>query len=133
MPVDGTCYGLRHARATLALSAGIDIKILSERLNRSSTTITREIYTHATPPMQGDAAERVLVSYGNLRRATVSRAFTPRGETEIDVSTTNSTGGFPTVGGRVMGGGQSSIAPTVPRICGAHRSVLPRDYRVGSQ
>jgi integrase len=54
-----TLHGLRHTWATLALSAGIDIKIVSERLNHSSTTITREIYTHVTPPMQSDAAERV--------------------------------------------------------------------------
>lgn len=54
-----TLHGLRHTWATLALRAGIDIKIVSERLNHSSTTITREIYTHVTPPMQSDAAERV--------------------------------------------------------------------------
>ncbi len=54
-----TLHGLRHTWATLALSAGIDIKIVSERLNHSSTNITREIYTHVTPPMQSDAAERV--------------------------------------------------------------------------
>jgi hypothetical protein len=41
------------------LTAGIDIKIVSERLDHSSTHITREIYTHVTPPMQSDAAERV--------------------------------------------------------------------------
>jgi integrase len=52
-------HGLRHTWATLALTAGIDIKIVSERLNHSSTHITREIYTHVTPPMQSDAAERV--------------------------------------------------------------------------
>jgi integrase len=54
-----TLHGLRHTWATLALTAGIDIKIVSERLNHSSTHITREIYTHVTPPMQSDAAERV--------------------------------------------------------------------------
>jgi len=54
-----TLHGLPHTWATLALTAGIDIKIVSERLNHSSTTITREIYTHVTPPMQSDAAERV--------------------------------------------------------------------------
>ena len=52
-------HGLRHTWATLALEEGIDIKIVSERLNHSSTHITREIYTHVTPPMQSDAAERV--------------------------------------------------------------------------
>ena len=52
-------HGLRHTWATLALEEGIDIKIVSERLNHSSTHVTREIYTHVTPPMQSDAAERV--------------------------------------------------------------------------
>lgn len=58
-------HGLRHTWATLALTAGIDIKIVSERLDHSSTHITREIYTHVTPPMQSDAAERVaaLIMY----------------------------------------------------------------------
>jgi integrase len=54
-----TLHGLRHTWATLALGAGIDIKIVSERLNHSSTHITREIHTHVMPPMQSDAAERV--------------------------------------------------------------------------
>ncbi len=48
-------HGLRHTWATLALHEGIDIKIVSERLNHSSTHVTREIYTHVT----SDAAERV--------------------------------------------------------------------------
>ena len=52
-------HGLRHTWATLALEEGIDIKIVSERLNHSSTNVTREIYTHVTPPMQSDAADRV--------------------------------------------------------------------------
>ena len=38
---------------------GIDIKVVSDRLNHSSTFVTLEIYTHVTPPMQSDAAERV--------------------------------------------------------------------------
>lgn len=54
-----TLHGLRHTWATLALQAGIDIKIVSDRLNHSSTHITREIYTHVTPPMRSDAADRV--------------------------------------------------------------------------
>ncbi len=52
-------HGLRHTWATLALHEGIDIKVVSDRLNHSSTFVTREIYTHVTPPMQSDAAERV--------------------------------------------------------------------------
>lgn len=45
--------------ATLAMEEGIDIHVVSDRLDHSSTHITREIYTHVTPPMQSDAAERV--------------------------------------------------------------------------
>ena len=48
--------------ATLALLAGIDIKIVSDRLDHSSTHVTQEIYTHVTPPMQSDAAERVAAA-----------------------------------------------------------------------
>jgi integrase len=57
-----TLHGLRHTWATLALREGIDIKVVSDRLNHSSTFVTREIYTHVTPPMQSDAAERVARS-----------------------------------------------------------------------
>ena len=47
-----TLHGLRHTWATLALHEGIDIKVVSERLDHSSTFVTREIYTHVTPPMR---------------------------------------------------------------------------------
>lgn len=55
-------HGLRHTWATIALHEGIDIQVVSERLNHSSTHVTQEIYTHVTPPMQSDAAERVARS-----------------------------------------------------------------------
>jgi integrase len=59
-----TLHGLRYKWTTLALGAGIDVKIVSERLNHSSTHITREIYTHVPAPMQSDAAERVASMIG---------------------------------------------------------------------
>jgi integrase len=62
-----TLHGLRHTWATLALHEGVDIKIVSDRLNHSSTFITREIYTHVTPPMQSDAAQRVAGRIFGLR------------------------------------------------------------------
>ena len=52
-------HDLRHTWATLALQAGVDVKIVSERLGHASTTITWDIYQHVTPAMQSDAAERV--------------------------------------------------------------------------
>lgn len=52
-------HDLRHTWATLALQAGVDIKIVSERLGHASTKITWDIYQHVTPTMQADAAETV--------------------------------------------------------------------------
>jgi integrase len=52
-------HDLRHTWATLALAAGVDIKIVSERLGHASTKITWDIYQHVTPTMQADAAETV--------------------------------------------------------------------------
>ena len=52
-------HDLRHTWATLALSAGVDVKIVSERLGHASAKITWDIYQHVTPTMQTDAAETV--------------------------------------------------------------------------
>lgn len=52
-------HDLRHTWATLALIAGIDVKIVSERLGHSSPMITWSIYQHVVQGMQTDAAERV--------------------------------------------------------------------------
>lgn len=52
-------HDLRHTWATLALEAGVDVKIVSERLGHASAKITWDIYQHVTPTMQSDAAETV--------------------------------------------------------------------------
>jgi len=52
-------HDLRHSWATLALSAGVDVKIVSARLGHASAKITWDIYQHVTPTMQADAAETV--------------------------------------------------------------------------
>ena len=52
-------HGLRHTWATLALEEGIDIHVVSDRLDHSSTHITSEIYTQVRRPLQSDAADRV--------------------------------------------------------------------------
>ena len=58
--------GLRHTWATLALEEGIDIHVVSDRLDHSSTHITSEIYTHVRRPLQSDAADRVAARiFGN--------------------------------------------------------------------
>lgn len=52
-------HDLRHTWATLALIAGVDVKIVSERLGHSSPLITWQTYQHVVVGMQTDAAERV--------------------------------------------------------------------------
>ena len=40
------------------LRAGVHPKVVQERLGHSSISITLDIYSHAIPAMQEDAAER---------------------------------------------------------------------------
>lgn len=51
-----TLHGLRHARATLALSAGVNPKLVSERLGHSTIEVTMNTYSHVLPGMQEEAA-----------------------------------------------------------------------------
>ncbi len=48
-----------HTWATLALKAGVPLKVVSERLGHTTTAITADVYSHVSPGMQTDAAEKV--------------------------------------------------------------------------
>jgi integrase len=50
-------HDLRHGSATLALTAGADIKVVSEQLGHSTTQITRDIYLSVMPQVAQAAAE----------------------------------------------------------------------------
>jgi integrase len=52
-------HDLRHTWGTLALVAGVDIKIVSERLGHSSPMVTWQTYQHVVKGMQTGAAEKV--------------------------------------------------------------------------
>ncbi len=52
-------HALRHGWATVALEAGVPMKVVQDRLNHASERITADIYTHVRTPLQSDAAERV--------------------------------------------------------------------------
>jgi integrase len=49
-------HDLRHTYATLALQANVHPKVISERLGHTTVAITLDIYSHAIPDMQQDAA-----------------------------------------------------------------------------
>ena len=50
---------LRHTHASLLLQAGVDIKVISERLGHSSIRITYDIYSHLMPGMQKNAVDKL--------------------------------------------------------------------------
>ena len=52
-------HGLRHSHASHMLAANVHPKIVQERLGHSSIAITMDIYSHAMPNMQADAAAKV--------------------------------------------------------------------------
>jgi integrase len=52
-------HDLRHTHATLALEAGVNPKIISERLGHSTVAFTLDVYSHALQHMQEEAAEKI--------------------------------------------------------------------------
>lgn len=52
-------HDLRHTYATLALQSGVHPKIVSERLGHSTIALTLDVYSHALPTLQKEAADRV--------------------------------------------------------------------------
>jgi integrase len=54
-----TAHGLRHTSATLMLASGIPPKVAAERLGHADATLFTNLYSHVTPTMQRDAADRL--------------------------------------------------------------------------
>ena len=52
-------HDLRHTHATLALSAGIHPKVVSERLGHANIGITLDTYSHCLPALSEEAACRI--------------------------------------------------------------------------
>jgi integrase len=60
-------HDLRHTHATIALKAGVPVKVVAECLAHENPAITMKQYAHVIPGMQADAA-RVVAS--TVRNAT---------------------------------------------------------------
>jgi len=54
-----TLHQGRHTAATMALEAGLDIKVVAEQLGQSTTRITQDLYQHVRRSVAGDAAAKV--------------------------------------------------------------------------
>lgn len=58
-----TVHGLRHTWATLALTSGVPLKVVSDMLGHASIAVTADIYSHVTETMAEDAASRVAALF----------------------------------------------------------------------
>ncbi len=61
-----TLHALRHTHITNLLREGVHPKIASERAGHSSISVTLDIYSHAVPGLQEDAAARIDGSLARL-------------------------------------------------------------------
>lgn len=52
-------HDLRHTAATLLLVQGVHPKIVQEMLGHASISLTLDVYSHVTPSMQTEAAEKM--------------------------------------------------------------------------
>jgi len=54
-----TAHGLRHSSATLMLDSGVHPKVAAERLGHADPSLFLALYSHVTPTMQREAAEKL--------------------------------------------------------------------------
>jgi integrase len=52
-------HDLRHTHATIAIKAGVPVKVISERLGHESPAFTLRQYAHVVPGMQAEAAQQI--------------------------------------------------------------------------
>lgn len=52
-------HDLRHTNASLALEAGVEMKVVSERLGHSQISVTADLYTHVSNTVGRAAAEQI--------------------------------------------------------------------------
>lgn len=59
LPSNFTVYGLRHSYATLAILAGVPIKVVSENLGHASIDLTLRTYAHVFTEQKDEAAKKI--------------------------------------------------------------------------
>jgi len=64
-------HDVRHSHARQLLAAGVHPKIASERLGHSTIGITLDLYSHAIPGMQANAAEQVDAAIKAVKKPAV--------------------------------------------------------------
>jgi len=59
-------HDLCHLAASVALSAGVPMKVVSDNLGHSAMRITADIYSHGITDLARESAERVAPALQNL-------------------------------------------------------------------
>jgi integrase len=70
-------HDLRHTYATIALAAGVNPKVVSERLGHASVAFTLQQYSHVLPTVDEEAAKKVADLM--LGRRSVSKSVSKQG------------------------------------------------------
>jgi integrase len=71
-------YDLRHTAATLAVAAGVSVKVISDQLGHASISFTLERYSHVLPSIQDETAARVeRMLMGPLASVTLDGSWQP--------------------------------------------------------
>ena len=60
-------HDLRHSHATVLLTAGVPVHVVSQRLGHASAVVTMTVYAHVLPGSQRDAADRFAALVGGVQ------------------------------------------------------------------
>jgi len=78
-------HDLRHTHASVALAAGVDLKVVSERLGHSQISITADLYTHVSRGVSQAAADLIAGAMRGTSNALPAASLQHDAEmTEID-------------------------------------------------
>jgi integrase len=64
LPSSTRLHDIRHSTATLLLSRGVPVKVVSEMLGHADVGITLSVYAHVLPDMQDEAAKAMDSAFG---------------------------------------------------------------------
>jgi Phage integrase family len=77
-------HDVRHTYATVALQAGVPVKVVSERLGHASIAVTLKIYAHVLPGMDRDAANAVASVILGTTKGPASASADPSVDKAVD-------------------------------------------------
>ena len=78
LPETVRLHDLRHTNATLLMAAGVNPRVVGDRLGHTRVSVTLDTYSHVTPSVEAEAAARLSdILYGKAETA-------PGGQEHVD-------------------------------------------------